>query len=123
MEPAGYIPYYSELYTWDEVGIVSPEVTRFQQRYGTHWWVDFVQAKRPTFLVQRPTTIRYTIAAYTLTPEERAWLDRHYKLIDRVAYHPEAYYRNRILQRIAALGTSSDLLVYKFIPESGSTER
>jgi hypothetical protein len=124
LEPAGYIPYYSQLYTWDEVGIGAPEVTQFEQRYGSRWWPEFVEAKRPTFLVQRPHMLDYkSIFGYALTPEERAWFDRHYKLIDRVAYHPEAYYRNRILQRFAALGSAEDLLVYKLIPESGFTSQ
>jgi hypothetical protein len=122
LEPAGYVPYYSRLYAWDEVGIGAPEVTQFEQRYGARWWPEFVESKRPTFLMERPHILDYrSTFGYVLTPEERAWFDRHYKLIYRVAYHPEAYYRNRILQRFAALGSAEDLLVYKLIPESGPT--
>jgi hypothetical protein len=117
LEPAGYIPFYSRLYTWDEVGIVSPEISRFQKRFGPRWWPQFVEAKRPTFLVERRETFS------PLSSEERAWFDRNYQLIRKVSYDPEAIYRNPFLRRIARTGSALELLVYRRIPESGSSER
>jgi hypothetical protein len=124
LEPAGYIPFYSELYTWDEVGIVSPEVTGFRKRLGTRWWVKFVQAKRPTFLVERSPMLNYTtVDGYPLSSGERAWFDRNYKLVYRASYQPEGVPGHPLLQRIARMGQASDYLVYRLIPESGSSER
>ena len=124
LEPAGYIPFYSCLYTWDEAGIVSPEVTRFRKRFGLGWWVRFVEFKRPTFLVEREHMLSYkTSDGYPLSREERAWFDRNYELIHKTSYLPEAVLSNPLLQRIAKMGSSSPYFVYRLIPESASIGR
>jgi hypothetical protein len=53
LEPAGYIPYYAGLKTWDTVGLVSPEILDYRGRGDSAWWIDFVRDKRPTWIVER----------------------------------------------------------------------
>jgi len=124
LEPAGYIPYYSGLYTWDEIGIVSPEVIRFKQRFGADWWVAFLKAHHPTFLVLRDHIFSSkTTEGDLIRPEDRAWFDSNYRLIYGTAYRSEVVYRNPLLVRIAQAGSACDYFIFRFTPASGSTPR
>ena len=37
LEPAGYIPFYAGIKTFDEVGLASPEILRFKERDPNDW--------------------------------------------------------------------------------------
>ncbi len=118
LEPAGYIPYYSGLQTDDEVGLVSSRVTGYMLR-DAHaatgdWWMAYVEAEKPTYIVQRESFYHYeTFEGYTLTPEEQQWFDQHYRLIRRTHYEPWAYHSSQILRRILAVTSMPDYLVYE----------
>jgi hypothetical protein len=96
LEPAGYVPYYSGLYTDDEIGLVSPKVTTYMRTEGTGWWMQFVKRERPTFLVERPHLRTFTTyGRYPLTAEERQWFVEHYERVRTFRYDPAAYHENR----------------------------
>ena len=40
LEPAGYIPFYSGLFTYDEVGLVFPQVVHYREVYQDSWWME-----------------------------------------------------------------------------------
>jgi hypothetical protein len=116
LEPAGYVPFYAKLFTWDEIGLASPTVTAYRKRFGTRWWPRFVEDLSPTFLLERrrmpdgPTTDGYMLSA-----EEGTWFDRHYLPVEVFRYDPHALRSARILAGIAGLGTASDYFLYKRI--------
>jgi hypothetical protein len=118
LEPAGYIPYYSGLQTDDEVGLVSSRVTGYMLR-DPHaargdWWMAYVEAEQPTYIVQRESFDHYeTFEGYTLTAEEQRWFEQHYQLIRRTHYEPWVYHPSPYLRKILALGKMPDYLVYE----------
>ncbi len=117
LEPAGLIPYYSGLNTVDEVGLVSPSITRYMQRDPVGWWFDYVAAERPDYIVQRQSFEHYQIFQnYTLTPAQQQWFNSHYVLIRRTHYAPAAYHSSPMLRRIFALSPMEDYLVYQRRP-------
>lgn len=114
LEPAGYIPYYSGLWTADEVGLVAPDVTPYIQHDRGHWWIDYVKDRRPDYIVERESFAHYqTFDGQTLTPAQQAWFNGHYRLIRRTSYNPALYHPSPILQRILRMGPMPDYLVFE----------
>ncbi|MGI8770390.1 MAG: hypothetical protein ACR2JE_03035 [Acidobacteriaceae bacterium] len=114
LEPAGYIPYFSGLRTDDEVGLVSNRITHYMLRDPSDWWISYVEAERPDYIVQREGFAHFeTFEGYTLTPSEQRWFQEHYRLLRRVHYNPSLYHPSPYLQRILALGPMSDYLIYE----------
>jgi hypothetical protein len=115
LEPAGYIPFYAGVTTWDEIGLASPDVTRYRQSYGARWWIRFVTDRHPTFLVEREHIIEHrTLDGYMLSPDEQHWFDRHYVLVREFHYDPDALRASRLLARLARLGSARTYRLYKF---------
>lgn len=114
LEPAGYIPYFSGLRTDDEVGLVSDRVTRYMRRDPADWWISYVEAEQPAYIVQRESFAHFeTFEGYTLTPEQQQWFTAHYRLLRRVHYQPSIYHPSPYLKRILALGPMTDYLIYE----------
>lgn len=51
LEPAGIIPYYTGLYTYDEVGLVNKRVNVEMEKDGRLWWYHTVEKYHPDFIV------------------------------------------------------------------------
>jgi hypothetical protein len=114
LEPAGYIPFYAGLRTWDEIGLASPEVTQYRRAHRSRWWIRFVTDVRPTFLVEREHMMEgRTLDGYTLSPAEQLWFDRHYELVQTFQYDPDVLRSSAVLARIASLGSARTYLLYK----------
>ena len=114
LEPAGYIPFYSERYTYDEVGLVSPQVTEYRRKYGNNWWIRFVKDYKPTFLIERRHILEYkTLDGYMLDEQEREWFDSNYRLVRVFTYQPRDYYRHPLLLRLLELGQAVDYYLYQ----------
>jgi hypothetical protein len=89
LEPAGYIPFYAGIKTFDEVGLASPEILRFKERDPNDWWGPFLREKHPTFVVQRQDFRHYqTYDGYHFTPAEIAWFERNYELVREFKFDP-----------------------------------
>lgn len=87
LEPAGYIPFFSGLYTYDEVGLVSRKVTDYRIQYGSGWWISFLRDVRPVFLVERPhLRDSVTFEGTRLSPSEVEWFRAHYELVETFRY-------------------------------------
>jgi hypothetical protein len=114
LEPAGFIPYYAGLPTFDEVGLVSPGVSRYIRQDRHHWWIDFVQAEQPTYIVQRESFAHFeTFDGQTLSADEQRWFLSHYELIRRTHYNPALYHPSPVLRRILQMGPMPDYLIYQ----------
>ncbi len=117
LEPAGYIPYYSGIYTHDEVGLVSPLILKYRADDPQGWWMDFVREVKPVWLVERGHITSYeTYQGYEFSPEEREWFDANYTLVHSFEYNPEDYTSSPILTRLLELGTIDDYYIFKIIP-------
>jgi hypothetical protein len=113
LEPAGVIPYFSGLHTDDEIGLVSERATYFMERDPARWWFDYVSIERPDYIVERASFDHYsTFEGYTLAPDQQRWFDAHYRLLRRFHYVPAAYYSSPVLERILALGSIEDYLIF-----------
>ena len=117
LEPAGYIPYYSSLYTYDEVGLASPVVLQYREDDPQGWWMDFVMEIRPDWLVQRGhIALNRTYQDYEFTPEEQEWLNAHYSLVNSFTYQPETYTSSPLLLSLLDLGVADDYYIYRLNP-------
>lgn len=114
LEPAGYIPFYSGLFTYDEVGLVSPQVVTYRQAYEPRWWPEFVMDFQPDWIIQRGHITRFeTYQGYTLTEEEQEWFQSNYALKARFSFSPLDYTHNSILARMLALGEADDFYIFE----------
>jgi hypothetical protein len=115
LEPTGYIPFFADRYTWDDVGLVAPQVTGFQRRYGLDWWFEFVQQRQPTYVIQRTDFIdrRILYSGQPLSPEQRMWFDSHYSLDHEFQYDPADYWHNSLLLKVASMASATRYGVYR----------
>jgi len=115
LEPAGYIPYYSGLYTYDEVGLVTPQVVTYRLAYGPRWWPEFVEDFKPQWLVQRGQIADFTTyQGYHLSAEEQDWFRLHYDLVARFAFDPASYTSNAVLERLLTLGEADNYYLFRY---------
>lgn len=114
LEPAGYIPYYSGLYTYDEVGLVSPQVVHYRQVYELRWWPEFVMDFQPEWIIQRGHIENFTTyQGYKLNGTEKAWFEENYRVAARFIFDPEDYAAHPLLQRLLTLGEVDEYYVFK----------
>jgi hypothetical protein len=114
LEPAGLIPFYSDLKTTDEIGLVSDDILIYRLRYRNDWWIRYVENEKPTFIVQRDSFRHFTTyEGYTLTPSEIAWFENHYVKIGDFHYNPAAYYNNYLMLKLLSHGSHADYPVFQ----------
>jgi hypothetical protein len=114
LEPAGYVPYHAQLWTWDEIGVTSPLVTTYRSRFGSRWWVQFVQDVRPSFLLERDHIVAHrTLDGYQLTADERAWFDANYALVRVFRYEPDRLRPPGLMRFAARLGAAREYYLYR----------
>ncbi|MCU1258593.1 MAG: hypothetical protein JWO80_1478, partial [Bryobacterales bacterium] len=114
LEPVGYIPYFAQRYTHDARGLASPEVTRYRQKFGRAWWINYVRDFRPTYYVER-THLRWgqTLDRDQLTPPEIEWFRSNYEIIKTFSYRPEDFVKSELDLKLARFGTHDDYDVYR----------
>lgn len=113
LEPAGYIPYYSDLFTYDEVGLVSPQVVTYRQAYDLRWWPEFVMDYQPEWIIQRAHIMQdTTYQGYRLSSEEREWFHNHYQLQAGFAFTPRDYAASPFFIHLLGLGQADDYYVF-----------
>lgn len=108
LEPAGYIPFFAGLYTYDEVGIVSPSVTTYMGKYKKDWWINYIRDKKPNFIIEGDRDYMST-----LPDDEKRYFDDNYQLIKKFSYRHEDYYFNPFVVKILKFGTMGDYFVFK----------
>jgi hypothetical protein len=121
LEPAGYIPFFSGMYVYDEVGLTSPQITDYISEYGKKWWIEFLEDMRPTFLLERSHIVENkTLQGYELPPMEKEWFHNNYELIHVFKFDPETYIEKgrsigilSDIKRFLIGGTRSDFYLYR----------
>jgi hypothetical protein len=115
LEPAGYIPFYAGIRTYDEVGLVSPLVLDYRLKYGGAWWIIFLKQEHPTWLVARDYVVHHiTMDGVPLSPADALWFDTHYKLVRHFHYSAANYLHPGLLLRLMKSGTHADYYVYHY---------
>lgn len=107
LEPAGFVPYFSELKTIDEVGLVDKQIQEEMIKDKPNYWINTVKNRKPKYLL-----------SYTDLYEgkNKEYYQTHYKLIKefRIKNHLQSEYP--ILERIYKLKPSgTDYNLYERI--------
>jgi hypothetical protein len=125
LEPAGYIPFYADLKTYDDVGLVSPVVLTYVRSYGTQWWFRFVRDSWPDWIVDRHDfrVTATTDSWYHLTASEHRCLLTHYELVRMFHYDPKDYAPNALALRVLKMGSNVNYYVYRLRPAAPAAER
>lgn len=116
LEPAGYIPYYSGLYTYDEVGLVTPQVVNYRRAYDQRWWMEFVMDFQPDWIIQRGHILEgATYQGYRLSGDEQDWFEQNYNLAASFSFKPEQYAKRSFLIQLLTLGEADDYFVFHLV--------
>lgn len=117
LEPAGYIPYFANIRTWDTVGLVSPDILKYRNPENLDWWMDFVIEHRPTWIVERsPIHAQGTPDATRpegFTAAERVDFNTLYDLNHTFNYREYLERSLGVMSPIYMLGSHSDYYLYR----------
>lgn len=116
LEPAGKIPFYTGLYTYDEVGLVDEGITEEMLKDEQYWWMNSVKRFRPDYIVSiihKPGT---EDSYYRMRPGEMEYFNANYRLVK--AYPIKEVYSSapEILQLVYGIrAIGQDYYLYKKI--------
>lgn len=119
LEPAGYIPFFADIESWDTIGLASPRVLPYRADVeNLNWWVDVVQGENPTFILERQPihTGGHVDGKYVLTDDERAWFNQRYELLAHYVYDEYLDINRGLFTPILRLGSHSDYYLYRVRP-------
>ena len=118
LEPAGYIPYYAKIKTYDTVGLSSQLIRGFRDKdNNSRWWLDFIELKKPTFILDRSSLFGgYSHdGEYSFTKTELEWFKNNYKLVKKYNYHEYVEKYSGSLEKFYKLGNHASYFLYKKI--------
>jgi hypothetical protein len=105
LEPAGYIPFYAQVITYDHVGLTSSKVLPYLQRAPLGGAiVEFIEKEEPTFVVFRPGSRHLQVKTSGVLGE--------YQLVQHFKYRPSDWARNKLEQWVLKFGSHSDYYLY-----------
>lgn len=123
LEPAGYIPYFAGLKTWDAVGLVSPDVLDYHRRAGSKWWIAFVHDKKPTYIVDRfpihAGGLPEGVSKDDFGETARAEWNARYEMVRHFVYADYLRATRSVLTPLYRLGGHSDYYVFRRKREEG----
>lgn len=118
LEPSGYIPYYAKIKTYDTVGLSSPEIKKYRDKYkNERWWLDFIEDYKPTFILDRSDLAGgYSHdGEYRLNKNEINWFFENYTLLKKYKYHDYVKKFAGSLEPFYLQGNHSKYFLYKKI--------
>ena len=113
LEPSGYIPYYAKIKTYDTVGLSSQEILNFRDNKTKRWWLDFIESKNPTFILDRNNVFEghsYD-GNYDLSLTELSWFKKNYRIIKAYNYHQYVKKYAGSLEFFYLMGNHSDYFI------------
>ena len=115
LEPAGYIPYYAKIKTYDTVGLSSQEIRNYRDKNNNRWWLDFIEDKRPTFILDRSNIFDGFShdGEYKLSKSELIWFKENYDLVRKYNYHSFVEKFSGSLEAFYKMGNHSSYFLYK----------
>ena len=119
LEPAGYIPYFAEIESWDTIGLASPRVLPYRKDIDNqNWWFDFAEGEKPTFILERKPIHDGGPAdgGYVLSASEREWFNQNYALQNHYRYDAYLSVNRGLFTPLLRLGSHSDYYLYRLRP-------
>jgi hypothetical protein len=116
LEPAGIIPFYTNLYTYDEVGLANKRINDEMLKDEKYWWINSVQKFKPDYILtigEKPTDSQ---GFYAMQPEDLVQFNGNYQLVK--AYPIAKIHQNapailKWIYQIRPIG--KDYFLYKII--------
>lgn len=81
LEPAGIIPFYTELYTYDEVGLVNKRINDEMLIDENYWWINSVNKYHPDYILTIAKKARGSQGFYKIKPEDEPQFTDDYELV------------------------------------------
>ncbi|MDP2452719.1 MULTISPECIES: hypothetical protein [unclassified Kaistella] len=81
LEPAGIIPFYTQLYTYDEVGLVNARINDEMLNDEDYWWINSVNKFHPDYILTIAKKPGDNDSFYKIKPESIAQFDHDYELV------------------------------------------
>ena len=80
LEPAGYIPYFAKIKTYDTVGLASPKIRKYRKKGVNNWWFNFIKNENPTYVVNRldVNDDNFPDEEYIFSKSELEWFKKNY---------------------------------------------
>ncbi|KIA84432.1 hypothetical protein OA84_02575 [Kaistella solincola] len=114
LEPAGIIPFYTRLYTYDEVGLVNSKINDEMLKDEKFWWINSVKRFKPDYILTIAGKPEVGARFYTLKPEDSANFNQNYhleKIYPIKKIHEEAPAMLRWIYKIRPIG--KDYFLYR----------
>ena len=80
LEPAGIIPFFTGLYTYDEVGLVNKKITAEMQHDEMYWWINSVKKFQPDYILTVGKKAGNSQSFYRMTPEDGEFFHKNYEI-------------------------------------------
>lgn len=81
LEPAGIIPFYTQLYTYDEVGLVNERINDEMLNDENYWWINSVNKFHPDYILTIAKKAGGADGFYKIKPADQAQFDDDYELV------------------------------------------
>ena len=81
LEPAGIIPFYTKLYTYDEVGLVNKRINDEMLNDEEYWWINSVNKFHPDYILTIAKKPGDADSFYKFKPENQGQFNQDYQLI------------------------------------------
>src|SRR5690606_32466917 len=81
LEPAGIIPFYTNLYTYDEVGLVNKRMNDEMLKDENFWWINSVKKFQPTYILTIAKEAGTSGGIYQMNAKDEAEFQENYTLI------------------------------------------
>lgn len=81
LEPAGIIPFYTQLYTYDEVGLVNEKINDEMLADEEYWWINSVNKFHPDYILTIAKKPGDELSFYKIKPENLEDFNQKYELV------------------------------------------
>lgn len=81
LEPAGIIPFYTKLYTYDEVGLVNERINDEMLNDENYWWINSVNKFQPDYILTIAKKAGGEDGFYKIKPEDETQFTDDYELV------------------------------------------
>ena len=117
LEPAGYIPYFAKIKTFDTVGLTSPLIRKYRKKDKIkNWWFNFIYNEKPVYIVERRDVSfegNVRDGNYVLNKDELKWFRNNYEKIKTFKYIEYIEKYGGGFKSFYKLGSHSDYYVFK----------
>lgn len=115
LEPAGIIPFYTNLYTYDEVGLVNARINDEMLKDGKYWWINSVKRFKPDFILTIGNRPGEEKSIYNFGSDDRSEFEKNYSLVKTYRIgriYESAPFPLSYIYKIRPIG--KDYYLYKF---------